>query len=178
MKFIILIISMFSSFILKANSIETTTIKIESKIFPKIALFEKNIKYKLEKHPLKIQIVYEDSTKKQAEIFYDEINKNYPNNKISNYDYILISNKIDKLTKSDIIIVVLNTKSLFDKLADFTKKQHILSFVQKESYLKYGFAISIHIRRKIIPSFNKNIIKEQFFDFPPPLLSISYIYSD
>jgi len=163
----------FASVELLASGYSNTIIDIESKLFPKIALLEKQIKENTSKY-LTILIISNETDYYIAQEFKERLLFYYPK-EISGKKLTISIMNSDKIThkKSDIIIVLNHTPNTIKKIALWANTHKILSFSYDTYALEYGIVASIHIGRSIKPYFNSNSIKKYGFIFDSYLLNLS-----
>jgi len=158
---------------LLASHYSNTIIDIESKLFPKIALLEKQIKEDKSKY-ITIFILSNETDYYIAQEFKEKLLFYYPN-KISGKQLTVFIGTLNKIRskKPDAIIVLNHTPNKLKKIALWANTHKILSFSYDTYALEYGIVASIHIGRSIKPYFNSNSIKKYGFIFDSYLLNLS-----
>ena len=158
---------------LLASHYSNTIIDIESKLFPKIALLEEQIKQDKSKY-LTIIIVANETDDYIAQEFKEKLLFYYPN-EISGKKLTISIRNLNKIRnkKPDAIIVLNHTPKELKKIALWANTHRILSFSYDTYALEYGIVASIHIGRSIKPYFNSNPIKKYGFIFDSYLLNLS-----
>lgn len=174
---IVPLLFLFFSTILFARYYDTNIMTIEAKLFPKIAMLEKNIK----QNPsmvLVITILANEKDYRVAKHFKRKIKSNYPN-LIGKKRIVVNISEFMPLTmpNPDAIIVLSYKPKELEAIALWANQNKIVSFAYDSSDLSYGILSSIYIGKSIKPYLNRKIIQEYNFVFDSYLLQLSkFIY--
>ena len=146
---------------------------IEAKLFPKIALLEKQIQ-KSDAPDLNIYIFAKDIDLDVAQSFKSKIEANYPNILLNKKIIVRIMNFTQDIKhKPAAIIVLQHSKKELQKIAMWANKNKIITFAYDPIDLNVGLLVSIYIGKTIQPYLNKQIIKQYGFIFNPYLMQLS-----
>lgn len=156
-----------------AKSYDPNIITIEAKLFPKIALLEKNIQAK-KLDTLHISIIAKEIDFSVAQSFSKEIEKNYTQGLAGKQLSVNVTDfQHYKKRPLDVIIVLYNSKKRLQKVSKWANQHKIVNFVYDPSYIKLGFLASMYIGKSTKPYFNSAVIREYGFEFDSYLLSLS-----
>ena len=170
--FLLYLISIISLF---GYEYDPLIMDIEAKLFPKIALMEKNIQNKTDTS-LDIVIIAKEVDISYAKLFQKKITKRYPSALLGRkiIPSVILFSKYKKLTKlPDVIIVLAYRPKEMQSISKWANQHKIVSFVYDPKDLQYGFLGSVFIGLSVKPYLNKSIIKEYGFEFEPYLLQLS-----
>ena len=156
-----------------ARQYDNTLLDSEAKLFPKIAMLEKNIKNK-NSAVLSLVIVSKKIDFSIAKKLKLRILKNYPN-KILNKKVNVRIKRINQLSPNNIdaLIVLSHPKKATQALALWTNQNNILSFSYDASDLDNGIVASIYIGKTTKPYINKRVLQKHNFSFDSYLLQVS-----
>lgn len=156
-----------------AYEYDDTLLSIEAKLFPKIAMLEKNIKEK-KSSTLSLTILAEEIDLYTAQELKRKILTNYPKKILNKKVHVEIKNPDDILEMNiDAVIVLYNSTEVVEKLALWANRHKILTFSYDSYDLKHGIVASIYIGKHTKPYLNTTVIKKYNFSFDSYLLSVS-----
>ena len=156
-----------------ARQYDNTLLDIEAKLFPKIAMLEKNTK-NISSPNLSIAIISQEIDLDIAHKLKSRILKNYPDKILNKKIVIEIRNSKDILTKEiDAIIILHHPKEVLLSIASWANRRNVLSFAYDAADLDYNILASIYIGKTTKPYLNTKIIKKYGFTFDPYLLQLS-----
>ena len=162
-----------------------TLFEIQSKIYPKLVLMDKDYKTKLvrtgsQKDDLSIVLTIL-TTKKDIETakeFKNLIQKKYNYTlrrtplKVKILQYENLNNK----TKTTSLFLLESDEEDIKKAVEYAKHHSILTFSYNEKNLKHGVMMSLFIGKSVKPYINKSAIKNNNINLDPMLIGISEIY--
>jgi len=157
---------------LSAYSYNDTIIKIEAKLFPKIALLEENIQNSHSKF-LSITIFTNEVDTLFAYNFKKAIELQYPKDFSSKKVRVDVKQfSLKTAQKVDAIIILNHTSTKLKKITKWANKNAIVSFSYDPYYLKHGVLASIYIGKTTQPYLNSSIMKKYGFRFNAFLLQL------
>lgn len=147
-----IVLFLFSITTLCANGIyNSNLLDIQSKVFPKIIIFDKDIEKKILEEKIIFTIFYEEIDYNIALQLKDKIENNYKN--LKNIDFQVKLKKIDHFDKkeplSTAFYFLLADKNKIRLISDFLIANHRLSFSYDDAYLEYGIIFSLKINSQI-----------------------------
>jgi len=155
-----------------ANSYDDTILKIEAKLFPKIALLEQNIQKSQSKF-LNITIFANEIDRVTAYNFKKTIEKNFPqafSGKKIQVDVKQFS--LQGAQKVDAIILFNHTCKKIQEITKWANKNAIVSFSYDPCYLENGVLASIYLGKTTKPYLNSSVMKKYNFQFNAFLLQL------
>lgn len=152
---------------------EMNIVHIEAKLFPKIALLEKQIQ-KSDAPNLNIYIFAKNIDLDVAQSFKAQIEANYPDALLNKKIVVRVMDFTqDMKQKPAAVIVLQHSNRELKKIAAWANKNRIITLAYDPAYLNNGLLVSIHIGKTIQPYLNKQMIKKYGFIFNPYLMQLS-----
>jgi hypothetical protein len=179
MKKIILCLLIIASSV-SAFELDRGTIAIQAKIYPQIIFFSQKAKEYNAQKPIVIAAVYGEGGKKFADIFKDEIEKQYPDG-IKGVKITVKTVARDKLAKDKDVSA---SYVIFDD-DDNTKlnyvdemKSSITFAATKRAFMRNGAMFYVEITNKTSILLNKKTLLNSKVSFDPSLLKIVKVYDE
>lgn len=155
-----------------AYNYDDTIIKIEAKLFPKIALLEENIKKSQSKF-LSITIFANEIDTLAAYNFKKAIETNYPQEFSGKKIHVNVKQfSLKTAQKVDAIIILSHTQAKLKEITKWANKNAIVSFSYDPYYLENGVLASIYIGKTTQPYLNSSSMKKYGFHFNAFLLQL------
>jgi len=153
-------------------SYDDTIIKIEAKLFPKIALLEENIQDSKSKF-LSITIFVNEIDKLAAYNFKKAIELQYPKDFSGKKVRVDVKQfSLKSAQKVDAIIILNNTQAKLKKITKWANKNGIVSFSYDPYDLENDVLVSIYIGKTTKPYLNSSVMKKYGFRFNAFLLQL------
>lgn len=180
MKKFIIIIGLYLSIIQNIFSYEYNNLllKAQINIFPKLLLFDNNIKNKSTNNTLILTIVYDINDKEKSAIIKNKMKNLFKN--IGNYKLKVFVKRYENINLSDnsnaYYLLNSNPKNI-KNIVNIAIKHRAFTFTYDIENLKYGILISLAIEAKTKIYFNKDYIKKYNINFNPSIFQITRFYS-
>ena len=175
MKILFLII--LSCATLFSTTINTSLLKIHATLLPKIYLMQYDLNNKIKDNTIRLTILYNQSTYKDAKTLKYMIEHKY-NKHIKKYKLavnILMYNS-KKHINTNVYYLLPSSKKDIKDAVKLAKEDNALTFSYLKDDLKDGVMCSLSVAKKIKPILNLKAIKDNDISFRPILIKISSIY--
>lgn len=156
---------------LLASHYNSTVLKIEAKLFPKMALLNENLDKNSTELKLYILALPEDfnrakELKNFIEFYYQE--------KVGGKDIRVSIKQFKDFEKlPDALIILHHSPEELTKIAHWANRHKIVTLAYDPSYMEYGLLSSIYIGKSVKPYLNREVIQKYNFIFNPNLLKLS-----
>jgi len=155
-----------------ACSYDDTILKIEAKLFPKIALLEQNIQKSQSKF-LTITIFANEIDRVTAYNFKKTIEMNYPQEFSGKRIQVNVRQfSLKSVQKVDAIIILNHTQKKIKEITKWANENAIVSFSYDPYDLENGVLASIYIGKTTKPYLNSSVMKKYNFQFNAFLLQL------
>jgi hypothetical protein len=142
-------------------------LNVQSNIFPKLILLDKDISKKAVDNEITLCIVYHPSDHIKSMIIKDMIEKRFGTT-LGRYRLMIELKEFDKVTKDDNVnayYILQNSLKKVKKICDLAKKRKIPTFSYDPIYFKADVLLSLSIQNSSTIYLNKKVYKQYDIDF-------------